>query len=30
MVTMQRDGMLKVKDGITTASEVIRSVLAIS
>ncbi len=30
MVTMQRDGMLKVNDGITTASEVIRSVLAIS
>jgi general secretion pathway protein E len=30
MVTMQRDGMLKVKDGTTTASEVIRSVSAIS
>jgi general secretion pathway protein E len=30
MVTMQRDGMLKVKDGITTASEVLRSVLSIS
>ncbi|HEY40838.1 MAG TPA: Flp pilus assembly complex ATPase component TadA [Dehalococcoidia bacterium] len=30
MVTMQRDGMLKVKEGVTTASEVLRSVLSIS
>jgi general secretion pathway protein E len=30
MVTMQHDGMLKVKDGITSASEVLRSVLSIS
>ena len=30
MTTMQRDGMLKVKDGITSASEVIRSVLSIA
>ena len=30
MVTMQRDGMLKVKEGMTTASEVLRSVLSIS
>ncbi len=30
MVTMQRDGMLKVKEGITSVNEVIRSVLAIS
>jgi len=30
MVTMQRDGMLKVKEGITSASEVVRSVMSIS
>jgi general secretion pathway protein E len=30
MVTMQRDGMLKVKEGVTSASEVLRSVLSIS
>ena len=30
MVTMQRDGMIKVKEGITSASEVVRSVLSIS
>ena len=30
MVTMQRDGMLKVREGITSASEVLRSVLSLS
>jgi general secretion pathway protein E len=30
MVTMKQDGMKKVKDGITTISEVIRSVFSIS
>jgi general secretion pathway protein E len=30
MITMQSDGMLKVKEGITSASEVLRSVLSIS
>jgi len=29
MVTMKRDGMLKVKEGITSASEVLRSVFSI-
>ena len=30
MVTMKRDGMLKVKEGITSVSEVLRSVFSIS
>ena len=30
MITMKRDGMKKVKDGVTTISEVIRSVFSIS
>jgi len=30
MVTMKRDGMLKVKEGITSASEVLRNVFSIS
>jgi general secretion pathway protein E len=29
MVTMKRDGMLKVKEGITSISEVLRSVFSI-
>ena len=29
MVTMKRDGMLKVKEGITSVSEVLRSVFSI-
>ena len=30
MITMKRDGMLKVAEGITTVSEVMRSVFSIS
>jgi general secretion pathway protein E len=30
MVTMKRDGMLKVKEGITSVSEVVRSVMSIA
>ncbi len=29
MITMKRDGMLKVKEGITSVSEVMRSVFSI-
>jgi hypothetical protein len=30
MTTMRRDGMLKVKEGFTSISEVLRSVFAIN
>jgi len=30
MITMKRDGMLKVKEGITSVSEVLRSVFSIN
>ena len=30
MITMKRDGMIKVKNGITTVSEVLRSVFTIN
>jgi type II secretory ATPase GspE/PulE/Tfp pilus assembly ATPase PilB-like protein len=30
MVTMKRDGMLKAKEGITSVSEVVRSVMSIA